>query len=29
MGSKTDIPAVGAAVNMENLEKALSLRSLQ
>ena len=29
MGSKTDIPAVGAALNMENLEKALSLRSLQ
>ena len=29
MGSKTDIPAVGAALNMENLEKALSLRPLQ
>ena len=29
MGSKTDIPAVGAALNMENLEKALSLRLLQ
>ena len=29
MGSKTDIPAVGAALNMENLEKALSLRPLK